>query len=167
MSKETKVPSVRQETENGSVNREVLAQSKTEQAGINFFHGLKYRHASNVIVMQNKDLEVYCTENKQTSKGSVLYFIISSIFSPPGITSTSGIKYHFIIATELHEFTEILHLSFYAQKCFWDTCYPISDTVFTGTHSWITRSCISGEQHSIQHNHFLHLPVYGFFKRLS
>lgn len=77
MSKETKILSVRQETENGRVNAELLVQKKTEQAGIKFFHGMKYRHASNVIIMQNKGLEVYCTENKPISKTRMLYFIIS------------------------------------------------------------------------------------------
>lgn len=52
---------------------------RAEQARMNFFHGIKCRHASNVIIMQNKALEVYCTENKRTSKHNVLYFIIAGI----------------------------------------------------------------------------------------
>jgi len=57
-----------------------LLRRKWNRLGYFFFRGIKYRHASNVIVMQNKSLEVYCSENKQTSKPSVLDFIISSIF---------------------------------------------------------------------------------------
>lgn len=57
-----------------------MLRTKQNRLGQFFFSWIKYRHASNVIVMQNTALEVYCTENKQTGKPSVLYFIISSIF---------------------------------------------------------------------------------------
>lgn len=79
-----------------------------------------------------------CHCNAKQSSGSLLHwkqtdqqaqcalFHNLQYLPPPGINSTSGIKCYFMVTTELHESTEMLHLSFDAQRCFGDTCYPVS-----------------------------------------
>lgn len=135
MHKATKVPSARQETEKGSVNGEVCAQNKLGQAGINFFPWDKVQTCQQCYcnTKQNSGSLLHCKQTNQQTQCALFHNLW--YLPPPRIKSTSGIKYHFIIATELHKFTESLHLSFYAQKYFWDRCYPISDPVFTGMHA--------------------------------